>query len=150
MLAILTNGITVCAKFAEQMAALALQTVQKRVLTCIGRLYRTHEAIHGLGRVKFFKRFYQKNDYIDKYKLKQRETSDTILMGAIQNGKRFTFCQNDYILRTSSIVEVVHMENEVKGTKYDDGNNSRRCWYYRNNYQYHCYNNEYHTILPET
>ena len=47
--------------------------------------------------------------------MKQGKSFDKINAGAIQNGKRFTFCQNEYILRTSSIMEMVHMENEVKG-----------------------------------
>ena len=42
------------------------------------------------------------------------------------------------------------MENRVKGTKYDVRNNR---WYrrdYCNNYQYHCYNNQYPTNHKET
>lgn len=31
--------------------------------------------------------------------------------GVTLNGKRFTFRQNEYILRTSGILEVIHMEN---------------------------------------
>lgn len=31
--------------------------------------------------------------------------------GVTLNGKRFTFRQNDYILRTSGILGVIHMEN---------------------------------------
>ncbi len=37
--------------------------------------------------------------------------------GVILNGKRFAFRQNEYVLRTSGILEVVHrMENKMKGT----------------------------------
>lgn len=42
---------------------------------------------------------------------------DTISLGVIQNGKWFTFRQNEYILRTSCIWEEMHMENIVKGKK---------------------------------
>ena len=42
------------------------------------------------------------------------------------------------------------MENEVKGTRYDDGNASGYRWYCSNNYQYNCYVDQYHTILQET
>ena len=42
------------------------------------------------------------------------------------------------------------MENEVKGTKYDDRNIHRDCRDYRNNNQYHCYDNQYPTDLQET
>ena len=33
-----------------------------------------------------------------------------------KTGKRFTFSQNEYILRTSGAKDVVHMENKVKGS----------------------------------
>ena len=71
-------------------------------------------------------------------------------MGATENGKRFAFCQNEYILRTSSILEVILMENKVKGTRYGVGNNSRYSWYCSDDYQYHCYINQYHTDHRET
>ena len=32
------------------------------------------------------------------------------------------------------------MENKVKGTEYDVGNNSQYCWYYSDDYQYRCHN----------
>ena len=47
------------------------------------------------------------------------------LWGATENGKRFAFCQSEYILRTSSMLEVIPMENKAKGTRHDVGNNSR-------------------------
>lgn len=37
-------------------------------------------------------------------------------MECYQNGKRFTFRQNDDILRASSIMEVIQMGNLLKGT----------------------------------
>ena len=44
-----------------------------------------------------------------------------ILTGAALNGKRFTFCQDEYILRTSCILEVIHMENmrKVQDTMFE-------------------------------
>jgi len=39
------------------------------------------------------------------------------IWGYARNGKRFAFCQNVFILRTSGILEVIHMENTGKGTK---------------------------------
>ena len=42
------------------------------------------------------------------------------------------------------------MENEVKGTKYDDRNIHRDCRDYRNNNQHHCYDNQHPTDLQET
>lgn len=39
-----------------------------------------------------------------------------ITLGCYLNGKRFAFRQNEYILRSSSISEVIHMENKTKGT----------------------------------
>ena len=37
-------------------------------------------------------------------------------MGAIQTVMRFAFRQNEYILRTSGILEVIQLENLMKGT----------------------------------
>lgn len=37
------------------------------------------------------------------------------------------------------------MENEVKGTKYDVGNNGGNCKYYCDSNQYHCHFNQYYT-----
>lgn len=31
------------------------------------------------------------------------------------------------------------MENKVKGTRYDVGDNSQYCWYSCDNYKYHCH-----------
>ena len=42
------------------------------------------------------------------------------------------------------------MENKVKGTEYDDRNIHRCCRDYRNNRQYHCYDNRYPTDPQET
>ena len=62
----------------------------------------------------------------------------------------FGFCQSEYILRASSILEVIPMENKVKGTRYDVGNNSRYCWYCSDNCQYHCHSDQYYTDRNET
>ena len=70
--------------------------------------------------------------------------------GAAKTGKRFAFCQNEYILRTSGTVEVVHMENNAKGTRYDGRNSRRYCRYCCNNYQYYCNNYQYHANCKET
>lgn len=42
------------------------------------------------------------------------------------------------------------MENKVKGTRYDDGNNHRNCWYCSDNHQYYCHADQYQTVLCET
>lgn len=42
------------------------------------------------------------------------------------------------------------MENKVKGTRYDVGNNNRYCWYCGDDYQYHRHNDQYHTDHGET
>ena len=42
------------------------------------------------------------------------------------------------------------MENKVKGTRNGVGNNSRYSWYCSDDYQYHCYINQYHTDHRET
>ena len=42
------------------------------------------------------------------------------------------------------------MENKVKGTKYDVRDNSKYCWYCSDNYQYRCYDNQYHTNHKKT
>lgn len=42
------------------------------------------------------------------------------------------------------------MENKVKGTRYDIRNNSRYYWYCSDDYQYHRYNDQYHTDRQET
>lgn len=39
-----------------------------------------------------------------------------IIVECYQNGKRFAFRQNGYILRTSSIIGVIQMGNLTKGT----------------------------------
>lgn len=42
------------------------------------------------------------------------------------------------------------MENKVKGTRYDVGNNSRYCWYCSDDYQYRCHGDQYLTDRKET
>lgn len=42
------------------------------------------------------------------------------------------------------------MENIVKGTRYDDGNDGRNRWYCSDNHQYYCHPDQYHTILQGT
>lgn len=42
------------------------------------------------------------------------------------------------------------MENKVKGTGYDVGNNYQYCWYCCDDDQYHCHNDQYHTDHKET
>lgn len=57
------------------------------------------------------------NEILISFKLNKHMQFDKINSGVIQNGKRFAFCQNEYILRTSCVVEEMHMENLVKGRK---------------------------------
>ena len=42
------------------------------------------------------------------------------------------------------------MENKVKGTKYDVGNNGRYCWYHSDGYQYYHHDDKYHSEHKET
>ena len=42
------------------------------------------------------------------------------------------------------------MENKVKGTRYDVGNDCQYCWYCSVNDKYHCHSNQYHTDCKDT
>jgi hypothetical protein len=63
------------------------------------------------------------------------------IWGVPENGKRFAFRRNKYILGASSILEVIPMENKVKGTGYDVRNNNWHCQHCGNGYQHHRYYN---------
>lgn len=41
------------------------------------------------------------------------------------------------------------MENKVKGTRYDVGNNSGYCWYCSDDYQYRGHGDQYHIDSKE-
>ena len=73
-----------------------------------------------------------------------------ILTGAALNGKRFTFCQDEYILRTSCIRRWYIMENSVKGKEYGDRNDHWNCGYCSDDHQYYRHIDQYSTILWET
>ena len=61
-----------------------------------------------------------------------------------ENGKRFAFrLSPEYILRTSGILEVILVENTVKGKGYDVGNNSWAHRYCSDGYQYHRHHYQY-------